>query len=254
MSTSNVGQAGSWYPAALMRGQAIHDGDRAAFYRASLHALRFCDARKPRRQRFGRDADAIWGGFAGDMGASERLDLLLRDADVEWPRAFAPRVVFDLGGLADDEPFGAAWAGLEAPLGEELWETVGWQPPAPDVDVLVVSLARAWGRELESVTIPDLSPTTRLIVAGGSAIASTICAFARGSSLAWGEQVLVVASQPFERHLAAMASPILAADHPTQLMRPREQPGSPFGRAALVISKDADDDARSWATLLRGEG
>jgi len=111
-----------------MRSPVIHDGDRAAFYRASLAALRFCDAREARSRRFGPDTDSAWLGFAGDMRASERaserIDLLLRDADVQWPQAFAPRLVFGLVGLADDEPFGAAWASLEPALAEELWQTI----------------------------------------------------------------------------------------------------------------------------------
>jgi hypothetical protein len=106
---------------------------------------------------------------------------------------------------------------------------------------------------LEGVNVPELTPTTRLIVAGASAIAATILAFSRGSTLAWSDQVLVVAGRPFERHLAAMASPILGTTHPTTLVRPQARPARPFGRAQLLVSKDAGTEARAWAHLLHGE-
>lgn len=236
-----------------MRSPVIHDGDRAAFYRASLAALRFCDAREARSRRFGPDADAAWHGFAGDMGASERIDLLLCDADVQWPQAFAPRVVFGLTGLADDEPFGAAWASLEPALGEELWRAIDAAASGKDVTELTETAARAWGQQLVPVNVPGLTPTTRLIVAGASAIAATARMFARDSTLAWNDQVLVVAARPFERHLAALAAPILGANHPTNLVRPGDRPASPFGRARPLISDDVDPEARAWAEQLQKE-
>lgn len=236
-----------------MRSPVIHDGDRAAFYRASLVALRFCDAREGRSRRFGADADAVWSGFAGDMGASERIDLLLRDADAQWAQAFAPRVVFGLAGLADDEPFGAAWASLEPAIGEELWKAIGATPVGKDVAELTDTAARAWGHTFLPVTVPDLTATTRLIVAGASAIAATARMFARGPTLAWSDQVLVVAGWPFERHLAALAAPILGANHPTNLVRPGERPARPFGRARPFVSDDVDPESRAWADQLQKE-
>ena len=234
-----------------MRGPEVHDGDRAAFYGASLAALRFCDARDARSRRFGPEADSAWLGFAGDMGASERIDLLLRDADVQWPQAFAPRLVFGLAGLADDEPFGAAWAGLEPALAEDLWQTISTAPPTKDVAELINTAAGAWGHTLVPVPVPELTSTTRLIVAGASAIAATARSFAQSSTVAWSDQVLVIAGRPFERHLAALMAPLLGANHPTNIVRPRESPARPFGRALSVVSSDADPEARAWAEQLQ---
>jgi hypothetical protein len=236
-----------------MRSPEIHDGDRAAFYRASLAALRYCDAREARSRRFGPDADSAWLSFAGDMGASERIDLLLRDADVQWPQAFAPRLVFGLAGLADDEPFGAAWASLEPALAEELWQTISSALPSKDVAELTDMAARAWGHALVPVPVPELTPTTRLIVAGASAIAAVARAFAQKPTLAWSDQVLVVAGRPFERQLAALTAPILGSNHPTNVVRPDERPARSFGRARLVVSNDADPKARAWADQLQKE-
>ena len=236
-----------------MRSPVIHDGDRAAFYRASLVALRFCDAREPRSRCFGTDADSAWLSFAGDMGASERIDLLLRDADVQWPQAFAPRLVFGLAGLADDEPFGAAWASLEPALAEELWQAISTAPATKDVAEVTDTAARAWGHSLVPVPAPELTPTTRLIVAGASAIAATARLFAQQPGAAWSDQVLVVAGQSFERHLAALTAPILGANHPTNIVRPGERPTRPFGRSRPVVSADADHEARAWAAQLQKE-
>lgn len=236
-----------------MRSPEIHDGDRAAFYRSSLAALRYCDAREARSRRFGPDADSAWLSFAGDMGASERIDLLLCDADVQWPQAFAPRLVFGLAGLADDEPFGAAWAGLEPALADELWKTISTAPPTKDVAELTDMAAHAWGHALVPVPVPELTPTTRLIVAGASAIAATARAFAQKPTLAWSDQVLVVAGRPFERQLAALTAPILGSNHPTNVVHPDERPTRSFGRARPVVSNDADPKARAWADRLQKE-
>jgi len=234
-----------------MHGQAVHEGDRAAFYRAALCALRFVDAREGRGRRFGRDADAVWREFRGEMGASERIDLLLRDADTEWPRAFAPRVVFGLGGLADDEPFGPAWAGLESGLGEELWQA-SEHAVRGEVGAVVRAMVEAWGHAMVRVEAPVVTPTSRLVVAGMSAIAGMIEVFAPRGDLSWTEQVLVVASRPSERQLSGVASAILSAGGPTQVVRPHERPERSFAQAELVISKDADDEARAAAHLIQG--
>lgn len=235
-----------------MRGQAVLDGDRTAFYRASLHSLRFCDARDARDGqglRFGPAADARWESFRGDMGASERIDLLFRDADVPWRGAFAPRVVFDLEGVADDEPFGPAWQGIEPSTGESLWHEVAGRPAASDLKALINVIAGAWERSLSPVNLPAPTSTSRYVIAGPSAIAAALLAFATGQDLSWSDQVLVVAEHPFPRHLAALASALLSAD-PTHLLRPKQRPGRAARGAHLVLSADAAPEARAWAEHL----
>ena len=72
-----------------------------AFYKAGALTLRALDARAAQARIFGPDADAAWGLFKGELHEGERLDLLLRDAAVAHPAAFAPRVVFALEGLSE---------------------------------------------------------------------------------------------------------------------------------------------------------
>ena len=71
-----------------------------SYYEGALWALRFIEARRPTRRRFGAEADATWAAFRGDLGASARIDLLLRDADTQWPGAFGARSVYDLAAVA----------------------------------------------------------------------------------------------------------------------------------------------------------
>ncbi len=64
-------------------------GVRAAYCRAALESLLFVEALRPTRRRAGADADATWASFRGDLTTADRIDLLLRDADAEWPGASA---------------------------------------------------------------------------------------------------------------------------------------------------------------------
>ncbi len=239
-----------------MHGQKVHDGDREAFYCAALHALRFCDAQDEQKRRFGPEADALWGSFSGTTaslsGDSERIDLLLRDADAQWTRAFAPRVVFSLEGVADDEPFGPAWAGIEPLIARKLWTEISKQPAKPELISLIESIAKAWDIELSPVGAPAITPTSRFVVAGASAIATLIFAFAEGEDLAWAEQVLVVAERPAARHLAALASALLRSTGHTLLLRVDEQPHASFAKATLITTDDANANALSWAKTLAG--
>lgn len=232
-----------------MQAQPVLDGDRSAYYRASLRCLRFCEAREARSRRFGGEADSVWKEFCGEMATIDRIDLLLRDADLQWPRAFAPRVVFRLVGLSGDEPFGPQWEGLPSVLGEQIWTEVAGAAPAGDLPTLLVSLAAAWEQRLVPVEVPVFTPTSRLVVAGPSAMAQVISAFGRGQDLSWAEQVLVVAEKPFARHLAAMAAALLRASGPTRLVAPDERPAQPFPGGRLVVSDD-DPPAAAWARHL----
>jgi tRNA A-37 threonylcarbamoyl transferase component Bud32 len=74
-----------------------------------------------------------------------------------------------------------------------------------------------------------------LIVAGASAIGAAIEVFARRGELSWDEQVLVVAEAPLDRQLAGMASAILSAGGPTQMV------GADGARAATVRARGVGD-------------
>lgn len=78
-----------------------------------MWALRFVESRRATKRRFGPDADATWTAFRDDFGTSARIDLLLRDADTQWPGAFGARSVYGLAAVAEDEAFGAAWMPLD---------------------------------------------------------------------------------------------------------------------------------------------
>lgn len=80
-----------------------------AYYRAALLGLRALEAREGRERRFGADADARWGRFRGKLHEGDRLHVLLRDASAPWGLASAAAHIFQMPGVARDEPFGPAW-------------------------------------------------------------------------------------------------------------------------------------------------
>jgi hypothetical protein len=205
------------------------------FVAAALRLLQFVEQRRPTGRRFGADADARWGSFKGDLMTAHRIELLIRDADAEWPGAFGARSVYDLRGVAEDEPFGSQWAGIDPIEAEELWRKLrGEQAPASPRDVLQ-AIAAAWGITLQPHTVGPIAPTDRLVLVGPSAIAATIEAFAAGTALDWADQVTVIATPPSHRQLAAAATAVLGGTRPC-----RFGPG-PKG-ARVIESKDAHPD------------
>jgi len=209
------------------------------FYEASLRALRFVEARSPTRRRFGADADALWRNFQGHLTTADRIDLLLRDADAEYPGAFGARVTFALRGLSEDDAFGPRWERLAASDAEALWRKVTTEPPPADVPSTLTACAAAWGLSLRPMDVPGITPTARLLVAGPSAIVSVAAAFSLGRDLAWSDQVTVVATPTAHRHLAALAAALLKATKPWRLLLPDALPRTDsFDRR--VVSPDAD--------------
>lgn len=231
--------------------QAV-DGQRR-YYEGALWALRFVEGRRATKRRFGTEADATWASFRGEFGASARIDLLLRDADTQWPGAFGARAIYDLAAVAADEAFGAAWVPLDDVDAEELWRhVVATATPTSAADALA-HVAKAWGLTLSPVDVGPIGAADKLLVVGPSAIAATIDAFARGSDLDWREQVTVLATPPAHRHLAAAGAAIVNATKATRLVnknvtRAEVPPGS-----RLVASSDAAPDDRARADeLIRG--
>lgn len=214
------------------------------YYRSALTALRYLDARTGRR-RFGADADARWHAFAGDEPSdahrdsarprilldADRIDLLLRDADAQWPGAFGARVVFDLSAVAQDDAFGAHWTPVAD--GIAVWQQVTRAPLAQSLDELLHQLCDHWELRLAFSPLPTPGPTERWLVHGAEAIASAILAFAASPNAVWHVQVLVVAESPqiadlapqhqrqraFERHLAALAAGLLGQSAGTRILR-----------------------------------
>lgn len=222
------------------------EGQRS-YYAAALAALRFVEARRPTKRRFGPDADATWAAFRGDLGSSARIDLLLRDADAQWPGSFGARLPYSLAALAADEPFGVAWIPLDDVDAEELWRRVVAAPAPSTVRDALVRVAEAWGITLSPFDVGPIGAADKLVVVGPSAIASTIDAFSRGADLDWNDQVFVVATSPAHRQLAILGAALVNASKATRLVN-TDGPSTQVPRGArLIASGDAAAGDRSAA-------
>ncbi len=229
-----------------------------SFYTASLVVLRFLDSSSTGRRVFGPEADARWKGFQGDLELQDRIDLAVRDGAVRWGAAFSPSRVFQLTGLAADEPFGPDWPGLDSDAARKVWREVeGFEPTAPDAGMN--RIAAAWSLKLAPVEVGDLKPATKVLVAGPSAVAATMTAFIGREDLSWADQVVVAGSSPVERHLGGLAAPLLGSRGATRLTGPEEARARDKSPAAcvreagisavdkLVVSDDASPAARDFA-------
>lgn len=128
--------------------------DRVAFYGAAALGLRVLDARERTARRFGSDAQARWAQFAGALKDGDRLDTLLRDAAGTWGAAFSPSECFGFWGLADDEPFGPDWGGIDDHAATRLFsESTG--------QVTLDMVAAALGVQTGEVPVPPLTPATK---------------------------------------------------------------------------------------------
>lgn len=226
--------------------RAFPPQDVRAYYASALAGLRFVEARRPTGRRFGKDADARWTGFRGDLTTADRLDVLLRDADAEWPGAFGARTVFAEPAVAEDDAFGPGWPGLDPVDAEEVWRTTLGAKEPRDLDSLLSAWSQGWGIVLARVNVGALTTVDRLVLAGPSAIASALHVFVGRSDLAWSDQVTIVATPPAHRQLASFATAVLNATKPTTLVT-HGQAHDLVGRTA--ISSDA---APEDATATRG--
>ncbi|MBK9034613.1 MAG: hypothetical protein IPL61_25660 [Myxococcales bacterium] len=216
----------------------------------ALRLLQFVEARRPTGRRFGADADARWHSFRGDLRTAERIELLLRDADAEWPGGFGARTVYGLRAVAEDEPFGSQWPPIDPIAAEELWRALRTAPAPTTAAEVVDAVAAAWDLVLSPHAVGAVAPTDRLIVVGPSAVAAMITAFAAGAALDWAEQVTVIATPPAHRHVAAAATAALNLTRAFPL-RTHDAPGTAPASARLLASPDADprDHAAADAML-----
>jgi hypothetical protein len=224
-------------------------GGSLAYYRGALWGLKFVEGRRPTSRRFGADADALWKGFAGDLSPADRLDLLIRDANAEWPGAFGARTVFDRQAVAEDEPFGAGWEGLDGVGAAALWQELGADPAPTDARGLFAAVAASWDLKLASFDPGAIAPADRLVVVGPSAIAATAARFAEQRDLDWVDQVVCIATPPEHRQLAALAAAVVTATKPTVLFS-ASAPKLPaaIAQRRLILSEDAAPDDRAAAT------
>lgn len=210
------------------------------YVEGALRLLQFVEARRATGRRFGADADARWNSFRGDLATTDRIELMIRDADAEWRGGFGARTVYYLPGVPEDEPFGSQWESLDPVVAEEVWRHVKTLPaPASASDVLG-AIAAAWELSLSKHAVGEVAATDRLVVVGASAIAATIEAFAAGAALDWSEQVVVVATAPGVRQLAAAGAAILNAAKTAPIVHGGETELASVRGARLVASVDAD--------------
>lgn len=226
--------------------------DRAAFYAAAVLGLRALDARETTPRRLGADAATRWTQFAGALGAGDRIDILLRDAAGTWGAAFSPSECFGFFGLADDEPFGPDWGGIDDHAAKRLLA----EHDAPST---LEHVASGLGVKAAHVPVPAISPSTKLVVAGGTAIVSVAKVFAENKGLSWTDQVVVVANRGASRQLAGLAAVLLGARGRTALVRPTEGADRALRAVgfahldAAVISPDAEPEAAELARKVGGE-
>lgn len=226
--------------------------ERSAFYGAAVLGLRALDARESIPRRFGADAEARWNQFAGALGAGDRIDILLRDAAGTWGAAFSPSECFGFFGLAADELFGPDWGGIDDHTAKRLLAE-------PDAPATLEHIAYGLGLKATSVPVPSVTPSTKLVVAGGTAIVSVAKVFAENKALSWTDQVVVVATRPAWRQLAGLAAVLLGARGRTALVRPTEGADSALRAAGFahldgaVVSPDAEPEAAELARKVGGK-
>jgi len=218
----------------------------SAYYASALAALRYLEHARPTGRRFGADADARWSSFRGDLTTADRIDLLIRDADAQWPEAFGARTVFAMRAVAEDESFGAEWVPLEPVDAEELWRTTIASEAATSPAAVLAAVARAWGHSLVEHDVEQIGPTDKIVVVGPSAIAAVLDAFRQGADLDWSTQVTLVATPPGHRQLGALSGGLLGVAKPTRILA-AAAPAKPAAGARLILAHDgtADDVARA---------
>jgi len=219
--------------------------DITRFYGASTFALRALDGASG--LRFGADADARWRLFRGELEDTDRLDLLLRDAAVAHPGGFAARIVFDLEGLADDEPFGPDWPGIDASSA-----TAMLRDASARQRVQLGELASIWGispQKLPKVGLDAITPATRIVAAGPGAILALADHFAAQSGFDLGDQVTFIGDGPAPRHLFGLAVALLGGTNQARTLNSGSSKAS--GRIdRVLVSDDATADEKRAAEAL----
>lgn len=224
-----------------------------AFYRTALLGLAWLDAKESAPRRFGPAADATWRNYAGQpstLTEVDRIELLLRDAATLHPDAFGPRAVFALDGLTDDEPFGQ-W--LHAPASTIARDALRSPPPVYNgARALLDAAAKEWGIALGAAApLPAIGPTTRVLCAGAGALAALAEHFERDRSLAFQEQVVVLAGGPAVRQLVGLATLTLGERSAPRVvdvsLGTDAWKGGGTRLDAVVISDDASDEERAVA-------
>jgi hypothetical protein len=112
-------------------------------------------------------------------------------------------------------------------------------------------MARSWDLPLVPCDVEEVSATDRIVVAGPSATAALIEAFAAARDVDWSSQVTAIATPPPHRQIAAAAAALLNSSKPAVLLsadRARDARGHRGAR--LVLSDDAATEDRAAAERL----
>ncbi|RKH14946.1 hypothetical protein D7V97_01550 [Corallococcus sp. CA053C] len=241
---------------------AVQHGPLGSFYEAAFVGLKALDASVATARRFGPNADARWALFKGELHERDRLDLLIRDAAVNHPTAFAPRRIFLLEGLAEDEPFGPEWPGPDAALAMRLWRDSHAPAPTALKDVLRAA-AQAWQltpQPLASKALTEVAPASRILASGAGAVLALAAHFEGRAELDLADQVLLVTDSPAERQLFGMAVMLLGSTHPAHWVLPtasaEDARAQQFPRSGLMLVSDDVPSARrdAVAVLARALG
>ena len=187
-----------------------HTNHIRSFYEAAVLGLRALDARPGRGRRFGPGPDARWKLFAGHLQDVDRVDLIVRDAAASHPLGFAPRAIFGLAGLADDEPFGPDWPGAEPASTHRLLRDDA-APPA-DLATTLERAGGAWGAAPAGLPLGALEtagPASRVVLSGVGAILAAARFFEGRSGFDFADQVVLVTDRPAERQIFGLAGALL---------------------------------------------
>lgn len=191
-----------------------------AYYRAAVWALRRLDDVGVPPKRFDAAAETRWTQFQGNLNGSHRVDLLLRDAAARFGAAFSAGLVFDLPGLAIDEPFGPGWPSLRPQEARDLWNEVK-RAPATEGKALVALLAKLLGIAApDKGAVAKLGPAEQLVAVGPTAAWRAFEAFMGQGALDWSRGVHVFADTPAGRQFAGLLAVVDPAPGATRVVGP----------------------------------
>jgi hypothetical protein len=231
-----------------MTARRVATTDAERFYRTGALALRALQDRALGAERFGANASARWKAFAGELTSSQRLDLLFRDAAVMYPLAFAPRSIFELPGLAHDEPFGPEWTSLPPSQAGAILRDVENATGGSSIAIkeVLFALADVWGLKLatpDAGALAKINAASRLVVAGAGAVIAVAAQMSARNDCDFGDQVLLVSDEPAARQLCGIAAAISGS---------RKSPRS-VGSAAGVKAATALGFDRATAAIVSSD-
>jgi hypothetical protein len=199
---------------------SISTEDLERFLVAGLFALRRMDALLPMPMRFGKDADARWGDFAGQLTLGDRIALLLRDAAVNWGSAFSLAAAINQDILAHDGLLPVDAKEFLKFRGELVWRRA-FELSSPTGSDSWKTLCQVWGIPLSLPAVPHLSPGTKIFVGGVGALSALLDVFGERPDLNWEAQVHFVVDgdiKPLWKQQGAMAAIWRGSVRPTQVV------------------------------------